>query len=116
MSAPILATSASPTGHRGSCSCLPSATFPLPTMSDRPLPAPRPVAPAPSIERELQSAARYAASALAPATRRSYERDWRVFAEWCVACGLQPMPAAPEAVAAFLAAEADREFLPVTIG
>jgi integrase len=39
-----------------------------------------------------------------------------VFADWCVARGLRPMPAAPEAVAAFLAAEADREFRPVTIG
>jgi integrase len=38
-----------------------------------------------------------------------------VFADWCVARGLRPMPAAPEAVAAFLAAEADREFRPVTI-
>ena len=57
-------------------------------MSDRPLPARRPAAPAPSIERELESAARYAAAALAPATRRAYERDWRVFADWCVARGL----------------------------
>ena len=85
-------------------------------MDDRPLPAPRPAPPAPSIERELQSAARYAASALAPSTRRAYERDWRMFAKWCVARGLRPMPAAPETVAAFLAAEADREFRPVTIG
>jgi hypothetical protein len=85
-------------------------------MSDRPLPAPRTAAAPPaSIERELESAARYAASALAPATRRAYERDWCVFADWCVARGLRPMPAAPEAVAAFLAAEADREFRPVTI-
>jgi site-specific recombinase XerD len=85
-------------------------------MSERLLPAVRAVAPAPSIERELESAARYAASALAPATRRAYEHDWRVFADWCAARGLQPMPAAPATVAAFLAAEADREFRPVTIG
>ena len=85
-------------------------------MDNRPLPALRPAPPAPSIDRELQSAARYAASALAPATRRAYECDWRTFADWCVAHGLRPMPAAPETVAAFLAAEADREFRPVTIG
>ncbi|MHB1834848.1 MAG: integrase, partial [Solirubrobacteraceae bacterium] len=83
--------------------------------SSRPLPAPRPARPLPSLERELQSAARYAASALAPATRQAYERDWRTFAQWCVARGLPPMPAAPETVAAFLASEADREFRPVTI-
>ena len=59
-------------------------------MSDRPLPAPRtPATPAASIERELESAARYAASALALSTRQAYERDWRVFAQWCVARGLR---------------------------
>jgi site-specific recombinase XerD len=85
-------------------------------MTDRPLPAPRPTArPAASIERELESAGRYAQAALAPATRRCYERDWRVFADWSVARGIRLMPAAPETVAAFLAAEADREFRPVTI-
>lgn len=55
------------------------------------------------------------ASALAPATRRAYDHDWRVFAEWCVARGLQRMLASPETVAAFLAAEADRDLHPVTI-
>ena len=87
-----------------------------PALSERPLPAPRPAPGAAAIECELESAARYAASALAPAKRRAYERDWHVFAGWCVARGLRPMPAAPETVAAFLAAEADREFRPVTIG
>ena len=84
-------------------------------MSDRPVPVPSPMLPVISIERELESAARYAASSLAPATRRAYDHDWRVFAEWCVARGLAPMPAAPETVAAFLAAEADRDLRPVTI-
>ena len=84
-------------------------------MSKSSVPAGRPPLPALSIGRELESAARYAALALAPATRRAYDHDWRVFAEWCVARGLAPMPAAPETVAAFLAAEADRELHPVTI-
>jgi hypothetical protein len=52
------------------------------TMDDGPLPALRPAPPLPSIDRELQSAARYAASALAPSTRLAYERDWLVFATW----------------------------------
>ena len=56
-----------------------------------------------------------AASALAASTRRAYERDWRVFASWSAAHALAAMPAAPATVAAFLAAEADREFRPVTI-
>jgi len=41
--------------------------------SSRPLPVPRPAPPAPAIERELARASEYAASALAPATRRAYE-------------------------------------------
>ena len=84
-------------------------------MPDRPVPALRSTLPAVSIERELESAARYAASALAPATRRAYDHDWGVFAEWCVARGLSPMPASPETLAAYLAAEADRDLHPVTI-
>jgi len=82
------------------------------TVSDRPLPAPRP-APSPApIERELGRAAAYAQSALAPATRRAYESDWRAFADWCAPRGLTPIPATPAAVTAFLASEADREFRP----
>jgi integrase len=87
-------------------------------VSDRPLPAPRPPTPTATatIERDLERAAAYAASALAPSTRRAYERcDWRGFADWCAAHRLTAIPAAPATVAAFLAAEADREFRPVTI-
>ena len=84
-------------------------------MDDRLLPAPRPASPAPSIERELERASSYASSALAPATRRAYESDWRAFADWCAPRGLSAIPATPATVAAFLASEADREFRPVTI-
>jgi site-specific recombinase XerD len=84
-------------------------------VTDRPLPAPRQPASLGTIEAELASAERYADSALAPATPKAYERDWRVFASWCAEHGQRPLPAAPATVAAFLAAEADREFRPVTI-
>jgi hypothetical protein len=50
----------------------------------------------------------YAQSALAPATRRAYESDWRAFADWCAARGLTPTPATAATVAAFLAAETRR--------
>ena len=50
-----------------------------------------PTCPAP-FERERESAARYAAAALAPSTRRAYDRDWRTFAQWCVVRGLRPAP------------------------
>ena len=38
---------------------------------------------------------------------RGYRRDWRDFAAWCAARDLAPLPAAPEAVGAHLAALAD---------
>ena len=85
-------------------------------MSDRPLPAViRPPAPA-ELSRELKLAESYAASALAASTRRAYERDWLTLASWCAERGLVAIPAEPATIAAFLAAEADREFRPVTIG
>ena len=84
-------------------------------MTDRPLPAPRSEASLEAIEAELASAERYAEASLAASTLRAYESDWRTFAGWCAQRGLGPLPAAPATVAAFLAAEADREFRPVTI-
>jgi site-specific recombinase XerD len=66
-------------------------------------------------EAELQRAADRAKSAKAAATRRAYGSDWRIFGEWCQSRGLAALPAAPEAVAAFLNAEADRGVKPSTI-
>jgi site-specific recombinase XerD len=85
------------------------------TAPDRPLPVPPRPTPPPAINRELERAEQYAASALASSTRKAYERDWRVFATWCAEHGQRPLPASPATVAAFLAGEADREFRPVTI-
>lgn len=83
--------------------------------SERPLPAPLPPAPPLALEQLLQRAGAYAEASLAPATRKSYGHDFATFASWCAEHGCQPLPAAPAAVAAFLAAEADREYRPVTI-
>jgi integrase len=41
----------------------------------------------------------------APATVRAYESDWRVFVAWCRAAGREPLPASPETLELFLAAE-----------
>jgi site-specific recombinase XerD len=67
-----------------------------------------------TIERETtvpatieQDAARaFALNGEAPATRRAYRSDWRLFTAWCHARGLEPLPAASDTVAAFLASEA----------
>jgi site-specific recombinase XerD len=52
---------------------------------------------------ELVERARdYAAAARAENTRRAYRSDWRAFASWCQAQGLEALPAAPETVALYL--------------
>ena len=55
-----------------------------------------------------KSAATYARAEKAEATRRAYRSDFALFRSWCEAKRVPALPAAPEAVAAFLAAEANR--------
>lgn len=50
------------------------------------------------------AAAGYAAESLSAATRRAYRADWADWSAWCAQLGHQPLPAAPEAIAAYLAA------------
>jgi integrase len=57
----------------------------------------------------------YAENAKAPATRRAYASDWRSFEAWCAAAGLSNLPAAPETVALYIAALAEKH-RPATIG
>jgi len=45
----------------------------------------------------------YAEAARAPATLRAYAADWRLFSAWCVAHGVDALPATPHTVALFLA-------------
>lgn len=51
----------------------------------------------------LAAAIDFAGQALAPATLRAYRADWQHFCAWCSAAGWPALPAAPEAVAAYLA-------------
>ena len=57
---------------------------------------------------ELEEAAGYARAEKAAATRRAYRSDFEIFRSWCEAKRVLALPAAPEVVAAFLAAEANR--------
>lgn len=43
----------------------------------------------------------------ADSTLRAYRSDWAIFSAWCVDRGLQALPATSEAIATFLASEAD---------
>jgi site-specific recombinase XerD len=65
---------------------------------------------------DLLQALKYARAEKAPATRRAYRSDFAAFQSWCQGKGLAGLPAEPEAVAAFLAAEAGRGIKAATIG
>ena len=65
---------------------------------------------------ELEEAAGYARAEKAPATRRAYKSDFALFRAWCETKRVPALPAEPETVAAFLAAEANRGTNPSTIG
>ncbi len=64
---------------------------------------------------ELEEAAGYARAEKAEATRRAYRSDFEIFRSWCEARRVLALPASPKAVAAFLAAEAQRGTKPSTI-
>jgi site-specific recombinase XerC len=65
---------------------------------------------------ELEIAKGFARASKAAATRRAYQKDFARFTAWCDQRHIPPIPAAPETVAAFLAAEAARGIKPATIG
>jgi len=70
-----------------------------------------PIAPKPTsaltIPGDLASVRAYVAESLAPATRRAYKSALAAFRAWCDHEAVESLPASPEAIAAFLAAEAD---------
>ncbi len=65
---------------------------------------------------DLAAAVNYAKAEKAPATRKAYGTDFRLFAAWCEVKGAASLPASPETVAAFLAAEAGQGVKPSTLG
>ena len=60
--------------------------------------------PSPDALAALAAAIDFAGQALAPATLRAYKSDWQHFCAWCRDATWSPLPAAPETVAAYLAA------------
>ena len=74
-----------------------------------------PLVPVEAFQREVETAADFALSALAPATRRAYRSDFARFTTWCRRRGLVELPAEPETAAAFLASEASAGLKPATI-
>jgi integrase len=69
-----------------------------------------------SASAELEAALSFAEQEKSASTRRAYRSDWQIFTTWCVARGLEPLPATPETVARFLSAEATAGVKASTIG
>jgi integrase len=61
--------------------------------------------PSPSVARHLLEWAKAAQGAYAAATERAYQTDFNAFRQWCALAQQSPLPAEPEAVAAYLRAE-----------
>src|SRR5438046_3381414 len=70
----------------------------------------------PAIKLDLDDAVSFARAEKAPATRRAYHSDFELFRAWCEGRDVLALPAWPETVAAFLAAEAKRGVKASTIG
>ncbi|MEE4454447.1 tyrosine-type recombinase/integrase [Novosphingobium resinovorum] len=58
---------------------------------------------APELVAEVEAARAYRLRSRSANTLRAYASDWRQFQHWCWGRGLEPLPAAPEAVATYLA-------------
>ena len=67
------------------------------------------------IECEIEQAKSFYIQQHAPSTLRAYRSDWAIFERWCYARGIQPLPAAPEAVAVFLGSQASGGSKPATL-
>ena len=59
-----------------------------------------------ALRADIAAAQHYAANAKAQATLRAYASDWRIYAAWCGAHALSPLPASAEQVAVFIAQQA----------
>src|SRR3974377_1645674 len=64
---------------------------------------------------DLTAAVETAKAEKAVSTRKAYWTDFRLFKEWCETKGVSPLPASPETVAAFLAAETGAGNKPSTL-
>jgi site-specific recombinase XerD len=65
---------------------------------------------------DLAAAVDLAKAEKAVSTRRAYGTDFRLFKVWCEGKGVSSLPASPETVAAFLAAETGNGTKPSTLG
>ena len=67
------------------------------------------------LENALRAATHYAENSRSPNTWRAYKSDWRIYEAWCTSVKLESLPAEPETVAMFVAAQADKGLSPSTL-
>jgi Phage integrase, N-terminal SAM-like domain len=67
-------------------------------------------------QEDIKRASNFAREDKAASTRASYSSSFRLFEKFCRSRGVSSLPATPETVAAFLAAEAEAGKKPATIG
>jgi integrase len=72
--------------------------------------------PLPALVEDISVAHDYAKQSKSESTRKGYGADWKVFVAWCDSRNACPLPAAPEVVAGFLAAQAQAGKAVATIG
>lgn len=63
----------------------------------------------------IEIAHTYAVNEKAASTRKAYRADLKIFTAWCQAHGLDALPASPDGVATFLAAQAQQGIKPSTL-
>jgi site-specific recombinase XerD len=68
------------------------------------------------LQEATERAGTFARAEKADSTKRAYRSDFAIFEAWATELGVSALPAAPETVAAFIAAEADRGAKASTIG
>jgi len=69
-----------------------------------------------TVPADMGAVQEYVDASLAPNTRRAYRASLAAFRAWCETAQVEALPASPETVAAFLAAEADAGRKPSTLG
>lgn len=69
-----------------------------------------------TVPADLEAVRGYVDASLSPSTRRAYRGGLATFRVWCEAENVDALPASPETVAAFLAAEADAGRKVATLG
>ena len=79
----------------------------LSEMTDRTVTSPHAL-PSSLVDEAGDRARAYVRAARAENTRRAYAADWRSFTAWAASAGLTPLPASPETLGLYLAAEAAR--------